>query len=290
MQAKPSVPVPNGSFESPVVGEPLYAGPEIGSWQKTPEPPGYDTNAFGSWQEKSGVFFNVPFPQAIDNVDGFQAAFLFAFPGAGFFQDYDSVSGTNTVPSNEFDATYQAGKSYRLTAGFTTSSSFFLQEGSTLAMRLYYREGISNRVPVAETTVTYSTNVFTDPFHLLDYLVSVPTVEPGDAWAGQKIGIEFVSTVDLGMASGIWDLDHVRLVEFVSPSLVEPVKTGAQFEFTLLSDPGAVVEVLASADSTLAPTNWVSLGIVTNVSGTTNFLDAGATAEQRFYTARTLTE
>jgi hypothetical protein len=288
LPAQTPIMIPNGSFEVPAVGEPLFASPDIGSWEKTAEPPGYDTNLFGSWDEKSGVFFNLPNPEIIDNVDGFQLAFLFTFPGVGFFQDFNSVGGTNPTPSQEFDVRYEAGRSYRLAAGFTTSTSFPLMEGSTLKMILYYREGASNRVTVAETTVTYSTNVFTDPFHLLDYQVSVPTVDAGDAWAGEHIGIEFVSTTDISMASGIWDIDNVRLIEFVSPALTQPGKSGDSFELTLFSDPGAVVEVLASPTVSLAISNWTSLGTITNVSGITNVQDTGAAGDRRFYTARQL--
>ena len=283
-----SIPIPNASFESPVVGEPLYAGPDIDSWQKTAEPPGYDTNLFGSWGEKTGVFFNVPFPQAIDNVDGFQAAFLFTFPGVGFFQDYDSASGTNSTPSNEFDAVFEPGRSYRLTAGLTTSTSFFLAEGSTLNMRLYYRDGASNRMTVAETTVTYSTNVFVDPFQLLDFHVNASKVDAGDPWAGQHVGIEFISTTDIGLAGGIWDLDNVRLIEFVSPTLTEPVWSGDDFEFTLWSDPGTALQVLASTNVSLALSNWTSLGVLTNSTGVTNFIDSAPGVTQRYYAVREL--
>ena len=53
-----------------------------------------------------GTFYNVAYPPTfIDNCDGSQAAFLFALPEVALFQDYNSIGGTNTTPSHDFDAT-----------------------------------------------------------------------------------------------------------------------------------------------------------------------------------------
>lgn len=104
--------VPNNSFESPVV-PPVspYAAPDVDSWQKSAQPAWYDPaqNSDTPWIDLMGEFYNVPFPaQFIDNCDGNQAAFLFALPEAALFQDYDTVSGTNTTPSHAFNATFEA--------------------------------------------------------------------------------------------------------------------------------------------------------------------------------------
>ncbi len=288
--AQTSIVVPNASFESP--SAPLeipYATEQLDVWEKTPEPADYDPEAGqGPWVQKSGVFLNIPTPQVIDNMDGAQGAFLFSFPEAGFFQDYLSVGGTNTMPTFDFDATYEVGKTYRLTAGFTTSTFQPVQAGATLRMGLYYRDAASNRVIVAETTVMYSTNDFPDPFHLVDFSATVPGVDAGDAWAGEHIGIEFVSTVSTNLQGGVWDLDNVRLIEFESPTLTQPLRQGDEFQFSLLSDAGAVLEVLTSTDVALAVPGWTSLGMITNASGLTNFAHIGGGATARFYTARQL--
>jgi len=284
--AQMPISVPNSSFESPVVGEPFFAGPVIDSWEKTPEPPGYDTNIFGAWFEKTGVFFNYPSPSPIANMDGSQGAFIFSFPGAGFFQDYDSTGGTNTTPSHEFDATYQPGRGYRLQAGFTTSTTYPVTEGATLVMRLYYRDASSNRIAVAESTVTYSTNLFSDPYLLLDYHVVTPVVQAGDPWAGEHMGIEFVSSVAPQLIGGIWDLDNVRLATFVPPVLTEPAWAADEFTCTLLSDPGQVFELLRTADVTLPLSSWVSLGNVTNTTGSLTIADATAVGPWAYYAVR----
>jgi hypothetical protein len=287
--AQTSIPVPNGSFESP---ETDFAVPQVDSWEMTPQPLWYDEGVFGGpWSQLTGVFLNTNFSGGpiIENLDGLQAAFLFSVPEVGLFQDHVSVGGTNSTPSNEFDAIYEVGKAYRLTVGLTTSSDpgYSLMEGETLQLSFYYRDGASNRVTLASRTVTYSTNVFTNPFQLLDYDLTIPTVEAADAWAGKHIGIEFVSTVVTPNFT-VWDLDNVRLIEFVSPTLADPVLTGAQFEFDLLSDPGAHLEVLASTNVSQVLSNWTSLGTITNTSGLTNFLDAGVSTDHRFYSVRQL--
>lgn len=283
------IPVPNASFESPdVSGEVFFAGPIMDFWQKTPEPPGYDTNVFGAWEEKSGVFFNVPFPQPIANVDGAQAAFLFSFPGVGFFQDYDSVGGTNAEPERAFDAVYEVGRQYQLTAGFTTSSSFPVSEGATMQMRLYYRNSESNRVTAAATTVTFSTNMFTNIFELVDFHLSLPRVQADDPWAGRNIGIEFLSTVAPELIGGVWDIDHIRLSEFVPSTLADPAWSDGEFQFTLLSEPGLPFEVLSSTNVSLPLEAWSSERTVINATGTLTVQGLPGGDGQRYFTVRQL--
>ena len=83
-------------------------------------------------------------------------------------------------------------------------------------MSLYYRDASSNMVTVATTTVTNTTNVFVGNSALVDFTVQTPAVTATNAWAGQNIGILFLSTVDTNNAGGIWDMDNVRLVEGIS--------------------------------------------------------------------------
>ena len=208
--------VPNYSFESPTV-PPVspYAVPGIDSWQKSPQPAWYDPsqNDDTPWEDLTGTFYNVPFPgEFIDNCDGNQAAFLFALPGVALFQDYNSLSGTNTVPSHAFNAHFNLARSYTLTVGLIGGSGS-MAPGATFQISLYYRDASNNIVTVAATTITNTTAAFPDTTNFVDYQVHVPTVQPGDPWAGKNIGVQLASTVDLSLARGYWDVDSVRLVE-----------------------------------------------------------------------------
>jgi hypothetical protein len=88
------------------------------------------------------------------------------------------------------------------------------------------------------------------------------------------------------LQGGYWDLDNVRLV--AGPALLSPARTNDQFEFTLLGEPGARFEILTTTNPSLPATNWTSLGLVTNLSGTIPFIDTSANFDQRFYRARQL--
>src|SRR5262245_57928385 len=105
--------VPNASFESPST---TFVNINIDFWQKTSKPVGYDESGGFLWTQLTGAFKNTPSGSAdhIDNCDGDQAAWLFAVPEVGLFQDYDSVDWNDPVPTHAFNATYRAGKAYRL--------------------------------------------------------------------------------------------------------------------------------------------------------------------------------
>jgi len=57
------------------------------------------------WDQLMGQFLNTTngSPNHIDNMDGNQAAFLFALPDVLIFQDYNSISGTNSTPTRDFN-------------------------------------------------------------------------------------------------------------------------------------------------------------------------------------------
>jgi hypothetical protein len=140
-------------------------------------------------------------------------------------------------------------------------------------------------VTVAANNVTYDTNVFTNINHLLDFTATIQEVHPGDPWASQTIGIQFMySSFNIG---GVWDLDNVRLVEKVATALVNPAQTNGTFSCTLQSEPGLHFEILSSTNPAQAGTNWTSLGAFTNVTGSYTFTD-GVTNKQRFYRAHQL--
>ena len=263
--------VPNASFEAPVVPQ---FGPVVDAWTKAPQPPTFDPNVFGSWDNLAGLFVNFPgTPYSIDNAAGNQLAFLFSYPQVGLFQD--------------LNARFEPGAAYTLTAGLTTSIVEPLTPGAQLLLSMYYRDGTGNPVTLGATTVTYSTNVFTNATHLLDFSVSIPGVKPSDPWASQPIGVQLMSIVDPFLIGGVWDVENVRLVDTVAPALVNPGITAGQFQATIRSEPGLHFEVLASTDLTASVTNWTSVGTVTNTTGATVFTDALRGTSRHFYTVRT---
>jgi hypothetical protein len=205
--------VPNGSFESPVTE---FVDTRIDFWQKAPKPANVDTNQLGStWENLTGLFINPAATNAshINNADGNQLAYLFAFPEVGLFQDYNSTDWAHTNSLHSLAQKFEVGKTYRLTAAFTSSSDVPLHPGSTLQMSLYYRDAESNRVTITARTVTYDTNTFSNLIHLVDFSVAVPNVQAADPWAGQYIGVEFRSTAALDLSGGVWDIDNIRLTE-----------------------------------------------------------------------------
>jgi hypothetical protein len=206
LQAQP-ITVPNYSFESPVTA---YVDINVASWQKNPQPDFYSAfSGYGiDWLQTAGAFTGVPYI----NHDGNQAGYILAVPQVALFQDY------STSPTHDFSATYDVGKAYSLTVGVYGSARLF--EGSTLDLSLYYLDGSGNHVTVRSTAVTYTAAAFptTAPLSLVDFSVYVPTVQAGDAWAGQHIGIELESAIPLGLTSfGNWDFDNVRLSAVPEP-------------------------------------------------------------------------
>jgi hypothetical protein len=289
-----TIAIPNGSFESPVV-PPVspYAAPDMDYWQKSPQPGWYNpTNNYNTpWEDLMGTFYNALFPGTfIDNCDGTQAAFLFAVPDAALFQDYDSIYGTNTTPSHAFNARFNVNSAYTLTVAVIggVDGSPPLYEGATLQLSLYYRDGASNIVTVAATTITNSAQLFPTNTHFIDFSVQLPAVQATDPWAGQHIGVQIASTVGFDKANGYWDVDNARLIETVLPALTNPRMTNSQFGFTVQSEPGLRFEILAATNLALPISNWTSLGTLTNLTGTVPFLDLATNVNRRYYQAHQL--
>jgi len=286
-----SIDIPNGSFESPVV-PPVspYATPAVDAWQKTAQPAWYDPrqNNDTPWEYLMGTFYNVSFPgQFIDNADGTQAAFLFAIPEAGLFQDYNSIAGTNTTPSHAFNAAFTPGKSYTMSV-LVLGGGGGMKEGATLQLGLYYRDAASNIVTVAATTVTNTAANFPSSTHFREYQVQVPGVRATDPWAGRNIGIQLLSTAAPDLAGGYWDLDNVRLSEIVAPDLVVAQVSTNQVTLKVLSEPGARFEILASTNLAAGANGWTSVATITNVSGAGSFTQTIGSSAQQFYRARQL--
>ena len=153
---------------------------------------------------------NVPF-QPIDNVDGRQAAFMFAPPGYELFQ--------------QLAALYEIGQSYHLTVGIV-GGGYGMPAGTPMEIRLYYLDAGSNRVTAGATVVT-NTNTTGNLTHLTDYTLDLPAVTAGDAWAGKAIGIQLISTADFSNAQGYWDIDNVRLTSAPEPASMALTLVGA---------------------------------------------------------------
>jgi hypothetical protein len=277
--------VPNGSFESPATP---YVSVNINSWQKSAMPVWYDETGGFLWSYNLGIFKNTATnsPDYIDNCDGNQAMWLFAVPEVAIFQDYDSTNWSSPVPTHAFDAKFEMGKSCQLTVGVVPVGGML--PGATLQLSLYYRDAASNQVTVAATSITNTPSIFTNTTHLLDFHVTVPMVTPGDPWAGQHIGIQMLSTVDTNHQGGYWDLDNIRLSSILEPAVSDPVCTNGQFQFTLRSEPGIGVEIIATTNLTLPMSQWSSLGTLTNEMEAVAVRDRVMDSNAQFYRARRL--
>jgi hypothetical protein len=278
-----SIYIPNFSFESPDIGtNSPYAAPVFDDWMFAPQPSYYDpTNFGGPWEDLAGTFYNLPnFTNSsgtnntyIFNCNGVQAAFLFALPDVGI--------------SQQIEATYKAGKTYTLTVGLLGGGGG-MTNGSTFELSLYYLDD-TNMITVAESTLTNTPANFPTDEEFVDFQVQTPGVQATDPWAGQNIGIQLLATPDPYNPfawGGFWDADNVRLSETTTLNLATPALSSGQMQFTVLSDPGAVVQVLATSDLTLPVANWTSLATLTNTSGNMTFVDESATLSERFYAVK----
>ena len=256
-------------------------------WQKAPKPPWYDESGGFLWDQLVGQFLNPALgaTNRTDNMDGQQAAWLFAVPGLAIFQDSISLAGTNGTPAREFDARYEVGKSYVLTVGVMGGGGG-MSSGATLELGLYYVNAAGNRVIVATTTITNTPEVFPpNRKHFSDFTVRVPTVTGREPWAGQPIGVQIVSTVGFDRMGGFWDLDNVRLRAVADPVLEDFKFAQGRSQFTLRGAPG-IYEVLTGTNIMLPTTQWDTLCTLTNFTGSVPVTDANTGAAARFYRAR----
>jgi hypothetical protein len=209
-----SIAVPNGSFESPYT-LPIGVSTSIDSWQKPTQPGYYNPATYGyTWDQTSGVFYD---SNPYVNHDGIQCAYLLSFPQAGLFQDYSVSPG--------FNATYNVGQSYTLTLGVFGKLS---NPNDSLLLSLYYRDAGNNMVTIGTpTTITYNAATFplAAPLNLVDYSVTIPNVQAGDAWAGKNIGV-MIQIGDGSTFDGYWDMDNVRLTSVPEPGIASLLALG----------------------------------------------------------------
>lgn len=242
-----SIPVPNGSFESPVT---IFVNTHVDLWQKTPKPADYDESGGYQWEQLAGVFTNTPPANFdhIDNCDLGQAIYVFAVPQIGIFQDYNSTDWSHTNALQLFDARFEPGKAYDLTVGVMGGGGGML-EGVGFDISLYYRDTNGTPATVAVTHITNSAALFPSHTHLTDFTASLPVVRPTDPWAGQHAGILLVSTATAENQGGYWDLDHVRLYSVAQPILSPPTTAadgGVSVSWT--SDLGYLFQLQSSSD------------------------------------------
>jgi hypothetical protein len=207
-----SIAIPNSSFESPSAG-PFGVNTTIDSWQKIPKPAYFDEATFGfQWEQTAGIFLDT---NPYSNHDGTQCAYLLSFPQVTLFQD--STSG--------FNATYDVGQSYTLTLG---TFGKFSTLNNSLQLSLYYRDPGNNAVTIGTpTTIIYDPSIFpaAGPFNLVDYSVTIPPVQVGDAWAGRNIGV-MIQVGNAEFSAGHWDIDNVRLASVPEPCLASLLALG----------------------------------------------------------------
>jgi hypothetical protein len=273
--------VPNGSFESPTTA---FVDTRLDAWQTMPKPDWYDESDIFLWSQLTGVFRNPP-PGDHDhivNVDGDQAVYLFAIPEAGFFQDFESTDWANSTPTHAFDTQFQPGRSYTLTVGMSGGGGNMIS-GVTLELGLYYRNTAGERIPVAVTSITNSSDLFPVTTQLIDFHVEVPAVQADDPWASRHIGIHVQSTVHPDLAGGYWNIDHVRLRESGAPPRLAASRIDGRLQLSLQSEPALQFQILATPDAALPLADWTDLGTVTNHSGTTTIDDLDLESSQRFY-------
>jgi hypothetical protein len=240
--------VPNGSFELPATP---FVSLLIDGWQRTPKPAWYVEDGGFLWNQLTGIFVNTA-PGAADHLeslDGRQAAWLFAVPEAGLFQQIRDASGT--AP-----AVYEAGRSYRITFDAVGGGGNML-EGVTLEAGLIRWDSVSNRVWVASTVVTNSPALFDPRTYLRTFSLTTPVLVPSDPAVGAVIGVQVVSTVSAADQGGYWDVDRVRVeaITRTQPELTHALEAG-QLRLGWRSETGVRYRVRRSGDLR----GWTVLG------------------------------
>ena len=278
--------VPNASFESPTTP---FVNTHIDAWEKSGKPDWYEEGNGYYWDQLSGTFKNsaAGSPDHITNCHGAQAAWVFAVPEVGFFQDYDAQAWNEPSPPHAFTARFQPGCAYTATVGVIGGGGGMLP-GVTLELSLYYRGAASNLISVTSTTITNSLSVFSNTTGFVDFTVALPQVRRGDAWADHHLGIQLKSTVASELQGGYWDVDNVRLVETPAPNLTDIRRIGRAFEFTVRSDPGLKIEICSTDDARTPAGEWRSVLLFTNTTGAAPIAIPMTNGMCRFFQARQL--
>lgn len=169
------------------------------------------------WNQSTGIYYNYPFtqtgpnPDFHPNMDGSQAAYLFAAPLV-------ELSQTLTDPL----AVYTPGVSYKLSLDVIGAGGG-MPDGVTLGYALYYFNGGGQRTIFSESSVVMSP-ALDDRTNFTNFSFTSPEVLAGDAWAGRTIGILIYSKTPLtgeesDFNNGYWDVDNVRLQAVPEPGV-----------------------------------------------------------------------
>jgi hypothetical protein len=261
--------VENSSFESP---ETKSMDTRINGWDKSEKPSWYPATAEIEWDALTGLFRNADFGSSeyIENCDGNQAMWLYAVPEVALFQDLDKQT-----------ARFQAGHGYELSIGLIGLGGGML-EGVPLELSLYYRDFEQSRVTVLQTTVTNSKSLFEDRNHLVEFKLSLPSIESGAACANRPIGIGLRSTVTADLQGGFWVVDRVRLTD-TTTTISGAFNADRHFELTIESAPGLEFEVSSTPDPVGKSAVWTSLGTFKNPTGRVQVVDPDPMSKRRFY-------
>lgn len=142
--------VPNGSFEAPLHRLRMSRLMSSCRLMRGRRLQSILVGRDGVWavDQLIGIFANTPpvTPPAWKTATGARRCICLPILGVGVFQDYDSIGSSTNAPSHAFDARFEVGQSYRLTAGVTISYYQPPTNGATLELSLYYRDAASNQV------------------------------------------------------------------------------------------------------------------------------------------------
>lgn len=238
-RAAEGIPIPNGSFERPATP---FVTLLFDSWQRLPKPEDYVETGGFLWNQLTGVFANSPAGSVdhITNLDGSQALWVFAVPGAGVYQELDGTGGAAA-------ARFQAGRAYRLSARVLGAGGNMLDE-APLTLSLYYRDAGSLAVPVVSLAVTNRASLFPARSQVVPFLLRSPVLAAGHPAVGRPIGIRVESTVTPALQGGYWDVDDLRLeaVDPPAPALAVAPRDG-RIEIRWPGEPGWRYQLQRSA-------------------------------------------
>lgn len=273
-----AIDVPNPSFEAPATD---WVQIHINSWEEHPKPPDYPGIGQSAWTNLTGIFRNSDPGTSghIVNCDGDQALWLWAEPGVGIFQDYDSVGWGDPGPSHAFEAYFRSDHAYRLEVGLIGGGGN-MPAGSAIRLEFFYRNAIGAPERVAYRDVFHSPELFPTNTRFVDFALELPPVPTDARWARERIGIRIHAVVDPAIKGGYWDVDNVRLTEIPPPALSAVTFANGEIRMTVEAEPGAVLDIEA-----LDNQGWENLNRVTNTTGSAVITDPTG-SKQRLYRAR----
>jgi hypothetical protein len=249
------VQVPNFSFENPTVPAGVPASPVFNNWQKFPKPAYWDEGTMGAWDNLTGIFPNpgADQPGHIDNIDRNQAAYLFATPGSGIYQDLTTR--------------YELDQTYTITAGIIGSTAIPPTNNTPITIALYYRDAESNMVTVASKTVAFNTENFPNATRMVDFAATSRTVSSLAPWLGKNIGVYVASAAGFDQAGGVWDVDNIRITVDQGVRL-SIARQGADLRISWETEAGVQYQLMKADRVSSAPGDYTFAPFGNTVAGT----------------------